>query len=169
MSEIEYLGFDALEPRAFLALLNRAKVRRHLVQHQQFDEPAAVQWVSEKLSIDSMPGCRLRAVCTDGELAGWCGIQPDADGYELAVVLDADYWGIGLKVYKTMMEWAQEFGHHFVNIHLLASRPEYRFLRKMATSVTRSEWQGEVFVSYRIAVLQADLNATAKPHESDSP
>lgn len=169
MSDIEYLGFDALEPKAFLALLNRAKVRRHLVKHQQFDEPAAAEWVAQKLSIDSMPGCRLRVVSLDGELAGWCGIQPDADGFELAVVLDEGYWGIGLKVYKTMMSWAQAFGHDFVNIHLLSSRPEYRFLQKMAASVTRSEWQGEAFVSYRIAVPQAGLNDAITPFESDRP
>ncbi len=152
MPNIEFQCLDAFEPKEFLAFLNSAKVRRHLVQHHQFDEAAAAQWLAAKLSIDEMPGCRLRAVCVDGELAGWCGIQPDDAGYELAVVLDERYWGIGLEVYRSMMAWAAELGHKFVNVHLLATRPEYRFLRKMATSVTRGDWQGEAFISYRLAV-----------------
>jgi hypothetical protein len=60
-----------------------------------------------KLGVDARPGCRVRAIFLDGTLAGWCGIQPDDEGVELAIVLAKAGWGSGVAIFNEMMGWAR--------------------------------------------------------------
>ena len=87
-------------------------------------------WIAEKIALDQSPGCRIRAVVVDGELSGWCGIQPDDQGHELAIVLSQPAWGQGRSIFKQLLTWAKELGHKEVLFHLLETRPEYRALQK---------------------------------------
>lgn len=151
-SQLEYVNFQDIEPESFLPLLNKQTTREHLIKHQQFDVKAVTEWMQDKVEVDSTPGCRVRAIQVEGQLAGWCAIQADDGNYEIAVVLDDQYWGVGRSVFRELMAWAKEFGHSTVYIHFLHTRPEYRFLRKMSRRVFESEMMGERFVSYELEV-----------------
>lgn len=112
----------------------------------------ATAWLETKIAIDNSPGCRVRAILVDNQLAGWCGIQPDGDRHELAVVLDDAHWGLGRRLFGEMMGWARELGHAAVLIHLLHTRPEYRFLQKIAKNSYKNELLGNQFTTYELAV-----------------
>ncbi|NER84389.1 MAG: GNAT family N-acetyltransferase [Leptolyngbya sp. SIO1D8] len=152
MSKIEFMDFNHVNPEDLLAILNEQKLREHLIDHAYFDAISLKEWIDVKVKIDSLPGCRVRAIYIGGALAGWCGIQPDDKGFELAIVISQKFWGSGISIFKTLMNWAKEFGHKEILFHLLESRPEYKALKKMATKVHKTQLLGRCFTTYYIAV-----------------
>ena len=152
MHNIEFTPFSCVCAEAFLPILNKEKVREHLITHPQFDLNAVKEWMQSKECVDAESGCIVRAILVNDLLVGWCGIQQENAEYELAIVLDKSVWGIGQTVFKQLMQWAQDFGHDYVYLHLLSTRPEYRFLRKRAVEVFPNKVLGQDFLTYKLAV-----------------
>jgi len=42
-------------------------------------------------------------VSIGGILAGCCGIQPDDNGFEIAIVIAKEFWGFGLSIFQEVM------------------------------------------------------------------
>ena len=121
--------------------------------HDQFDHKSLANWIKQKNSCDALVGCRVRGILINQQLAGWCGIQDDELGYEIAIVLAKPFWGYGKLIFKTMRAWAKEFGHSELIIHLHESRPNYKFLSKLSKNkVTKSTIRGSRFSSYHVPV-----------------
>ncbi len=153
MSTIEYVKFSEINPSDFLPLLNKLKIREHLIQHELFDIDTVTTWMKSKVDIDSSFGCKIRALKLDGQLIGWCGIQLEEDNkYEIAIVIDDSSWGYGIKIFHEIMSWAKAIGHEEVYIHFLHTRPKYKFLQKIAKKVYQSEILGSKFNTYQLAV-----------------
>lgn len=152
MNKIEYVSFSEINPDDFSSVLNDDALRKHLMPHACFDAITIRDWMSGKVQCDSMPGCRVRAVLVNGDLAGWCGIQAEGNEFEMAVVIGRQYWGLGLSVFRTLIVWAKELQHQVVVFHLLGSRPQYRFLKRKALKVKRQQLWGRNFTSYWISV-----------------
>ncbi len=149
---IDYKKFSDVNPELFFPLLNSNKVRTHLIRHQTFDDEMLKSWIADKISMDAVAGCKVRAIQVEGNLAGWCGIQLEDSRFGLAIVIDDKYWGLGIKVYRDLMQWAAELGHTSVFVQLLNTRPEYRFLRRRAKQVCVSELMGHCFTTYELGV-----------------
>lgn len=152
MNRVEYIKFDEVNPEEFMLLLNKQQIREHLIEHQLFDAKTIKAWIEAKIEVDSFEGCKVRAIVVNQQFAGWCGIQLEDENYEIAIVIDNSYWGIGRKIFREIMAWAKEFGHQTVFIHFLHTRPEYKFLRKISKNVYESELFGNRFTTYEIAV-----------------
>lgn len=153
MSNIKFISFDHVDPNNLIVILNEDALRTHLIDHPSFDTKSIQRWMEDKKGVDAIEGCRVCAVFIDGELAGWCGIQPDDKGFELAIVLSQRFWGNGIAIFNTLMLWAKELGHSEVLFHLLDSRPENKALYKMATKVSKTQLSGRYFTTYYIPVL----------------
>ena len=154
MSKIEYKVFNSVDPEDFLSVVNEQILRKHLIDHAHFDSVNIREWMNGKTQTESNPGCRIRAVYIDGILAGWCGIQPDDNGFEIAIVISKQFWGFGISIFKTLMSWAKELGHKEIMFHLLETRPEYKFLKRKATKVKKTELFGRNFTTYFISVVE---------------
>ncbi|MGH1487380.1 MAG: GNAT family N-acetyltransferase [Cellvibrionaceae bacterium] len=154
MYNIEYLNFNQVDPKDLMAIVNEDSLRTHLVNHPHFDVASIQAWIEDKIETDAMQGCRVRVVSIEGALAGWCGIQPDDDGFEIAIVISQRFWGSGIPIFKTLMLWASEFGHKELLFHLLDTRREYKALAKMATKVHRTQLLGRNFTTYHLSVGQ---------------
>lgn len=154
MSKIEYLFFDQVKPEDFISIINEDSLRIHLIEHPYFDATSVRVWMEDKIKLDATNGCRIRVVYIDGMLAGWCGIQPDDNGFELAIVIAKRFWGFGISIFKTLICWARELGHKEVIFHLLDSRPAYKTLNKIAMKVHKTELAGRYFTTYHIPVSQ---------------
>lgn len=152
MSEIRFVNFNQINPDDFLPIVNEQAVRKHLVDHAHFDSASIKLWMNTKSKTDSIQGCRIRAVFVGESLAGWCGIQPDDNGFEIAIVLSKGFWGFGVSIFRSIMCWAKELGHKEVIFHLLDSRPEYKALKRKATKVQKTDLLGRVFTTYYISV-----------------
>lgn len=152
MTDLKYVQLDEINLEELRALLNRQRVREHLIEHQLFDSNTITTWVNDKCEVDRADGCRVRAIISNEVVAGWCGIQLEEGKYEIAIVLDDKFWGIGRQVFSDILIWAKELGHNEVYIHFLHTRPVYKFLRKISKSVFETEMLGNKFTTYQISV-----------------
>jgi hypothetical protein len=152
MNTIKYLNFNKANPKDFLPFLNNQKVREHLIEHELFDLDSVKTWIDSKIDVDSTPGCKVRMITFNDQLAGWCGIQLEDGKYEIAIVIDEQFWGLGKTVFQDMMGWAKELGHDEVFIHFLHTRPDYKFLQKIAKNVYKTDMLGSQFTTYQLAV-----------------
>ncbi|MBO2899173.1 GNAT family N-acetyltransferase [Aeromonas dhakensis] len=144
--------FSAVRAEDFLPLLNDETLRKHLIPHPLFDVAGVRDWMAHKLGVDARPGCRVRAIFLDGTLVGWCGIQPDDEGVELAIVLARVGWGSGVAIFNEMMGWARELGHRTILFHLLDTRPPYRSLARRAIWVRKTRLGEHPFTTYCLDV-----------------
>ncbi len=149
---IKYQKLNRANPDDLLSLLNKQKIREHLVEHVLFDSDSLMDWINAKVDVDAINGCKVRAINYNDQLAGWCGIQLEDGHYELAIIIDEQFWGVGKTVFQDMMGWAKELGHNEVFIHFLHTRPDYKFLHKIAKSVFETEMLGSKFTTYQLAV-----------------
>ncbi len=152
MSSLEYVKLSEVNPNDFIPLLNNKKIREHLIEHELFDTDSVDAWIKAKIKVDSTNGCRVRAIIFNNQLAGWCGIQLESEKYEVAIVIDDKYWGLGKNVFYDILRWAKALGHDEIFIHFLHSRPEYKFLRRISTKVYESKLLGSKFTTYQLAV-----------------
>ena len=153
MKSIEYIKFNKVNVRDFISILNKLKIREHLIDHSLFDNTSIKHWIKSKLEVDSTQGCRVRAILINNQLAGWCGIQLEDKEYEIAIVIDEEFWGSGKRIFMDIMNWAKELGHERIIIHLLHTRPEYKFLKKISTKVYTSQIHGNKFTTYQLTVI----------------
>lgn len=158
MAAMQYRHFSDVSAEEFAVLLNKPKIRAHLIEHPPFTVETVRQWVAGKIAMDNTRGCKVRAIFVGNTLAGWCGIQCEGSDderacCELALVLDQAYWGQGRQVFKVLMAWARELGHHTVLIHFLHTRPVYPFLQKMASAVYQQTLLGAQFTTYELRVV----------------
>jgi hypothetical protein len=162
MTALKYLPFHQVNVDEFLRVLNEQALRTHLIAHPYFDSLSLQVWMAEKAAIDQLAGYLIRAVMVDDQLAGWCGIQPDEEGVELAIVMTQNFWGKGIPVFKQLMCWADELGHTEIVFHLLDSRPRYQALNKMASKVKKTQRLGHGFTSYYLPVVSSCESAIAR-------
>lgn len=150
------LTFSALDTPAhkeWLNLLNSESVRKHLLKHPIFDEGTLKDWLQDKIAQDRKPGCRLRAVQLEGKLAGWCGIQKESGGYEVALVLSPKYWGRGREILEVIVSWAREMGHQQLLAHLPQTRPQAKALARLfGDPIGVNTIQNHRFNTYRIEI-----------------
>lgn len=135
-----------------MSVINEDTLREHLVEHPYFDSKSIAEWIEGKVQTDATEGCRVRVISIDGEIAGWCGIQPDDNGFEIAIVISQRFWGAGVSIFKTLLGWAGELGHKEVLFHLLDSRREYKALAKIAECVSHSQLLDRSFTTYLFSV-----------------
>lgn len=149
---MKFIPFGEVRAEDFLPLVNDETLRKHLIDHPPFELATVRRWMEDKMAIDALPGCRVRAVLIDGALVGWCGLQPDEEGIEIAIVIARAVWGRGLAIFNEMMGWARSMGHQEVVFHLLGTRPLYKSLARRATRVTKTTLSGHPFTTYYFSV-----------------
>jgi len=152
MTTIQYVKFNEVNPSDFIPLLNNQKIREHLIDHELFDTDSVNAWINAKIKVDSISGCIVRAIMFKSQLVGWCGIQLEDEKYEIAIIIDDKFWGLGRKVFYDLMGWAKVLNHDKIFIHFLHTRPEYKFLRRISTKVHKSELLGNKFTTYQLTV-----------------
>lgn len=152
MKKLEYTKLDNIDPDTLIAVLNKNKIRKHLIQHDLFDKHNIKLWLEEKHQIDLSPHCKVRAILLNHSFIGWCGIQYENDSYELAIVLDDQHWGVGKTIFNDLISWAKQLGHSEVYIHLLSTRPRYKFLSKLASSVNETTLLNNTFTRYQFSL-----------------
>ncbi|MFV1984819.1 MAG: N-acetyltransferase [Thiohalomonadales bacterium] len=152
MNTIKYVRLNEINLNYFISLLNSQKIREHLIEHELFNIDTIKDWMNSKIDTDASKGCRVRGIIYNNKLAGWCGIQFEDGKYEIAIVIDDKFWGLGKNIFHDIMCWAKELGHDEIFIHLLHTRPGYKFLQKISKNVHETELLGNKFTTYQLEV-----------------
>lgn len=79
MREIKYVKPEELNSEGLRALLNKHRIREHLIEHKLFDSNTIKSWIQEKHEMDCTDGCKVRGIIANNSIAGWCGIQFEDD------------------------------------------------------------------------------------------
>lgn len=137
-----------------IRLFNNPSISKHLVGYETFTPSVAQQWIDRKLKMQRESGCRIRGIVQNGAFAGWCGIQRVNEDFELALVINPEFWGQGKHIFKEVLRWASELGHEVILLDLLQTRREYHFLKNLAKAVYYSEKNGYQFTTYELEVEQ---------------
>lgn len=150
---LSYHEFDSSLAEEWIKLLNSELVRKHLIQHPPFTTESVKVWLQSKIKEDQESGCRIRAIHSNGELVGWCGVQRQSGNYEIALVLSPAYWGRGREVAKQIIKWAQELGHNELLAHLPLTRPQTKALERLfGQPIGSTNIHGHIFNTYRIEI-----------------
>jgi len=150
---LSYHSIDSVSAVAWLELLNSERVRKHFLQHPLFTAETPASWLKSKIAIDQTLGCRLQAVFSDGNFAGWCDIQRESGEYEITLVLSPDSRGHGRQVMRQVLKWARELGHRNLLAHLSRSRPQTQPLAKLlGEPIKTSTIQHTLFCTYCITL-----------------
>lgn len=88
---------------AVVALLNNARMHRHLPLAGEFSEAQAAAWVQAKDAQWAEHGYGPWAILVDGAFAGWGGFQREESGADFALVLDPAYWGSGAAITRRLL------------------------------------------------------------------
>lgn len=151
---IKYKELNKVKKLEFIELLNKQSIRKHLINHPNFNRKMFDKWLDEKIAMNNISGCKLRAIYSNDTLAGWCGIQYENKKYEIAIILDDKFWGIGKTIiFKKLINWAKELGHQTICINFFHTRKKYKFLEKIALNKYETTLFGEKFITYEL-----DLN-----------
>lgn len=111
-AEIVFTRLPQVDAADLIALMNDARVRRHLPLARGVFGPAECeQFVEIKERVWAEHGYGPWAFVIRGELAGWGGLQPEGEDIDLGLVLRPKFWGWGPALYARLAAAAFEELH----------------------------------------------------------
>ncbi len=129
---IEKRMLSLVDKDLIINLLNDPLVKRHMpLSAENFDEKQYHHFIVAKTAIWKEYGFGPWAYFIEGEFAGWGGIQPDGEDFELALVLAPAYWGCGRELYNDLIQEAFiELGLNSITILFPPSRTRIKWIFK---------------------------------------
>ena len=129
---IEKRRLKTVDNYLIIQLLNDPLIKRHMpLSVDKFDEEHYVRFIEAKEAIWEKFGFGPWAFFIDESFAGWGGIQPDGDDFELALVLSPRHWGYGRHLYKALIQEAfSELQLESVTILFPPSRTRIKWIFK---------------------------------------
>ena len=109
--ELSILFKDLFSPSTnqWLDLFNDKRVRKHMPLASEFVDTEWVEnWIRHKIESSENSPFNVQSVWINENFAGWAAIQKDEVEYEMAIVLNPTYWGVGIKVFEKLIEDFQE-------------------------------------------------------------
>ena len=109
--ELSILFKDLFSPSTnqWLDLFNDKRVRKHMPLASEFVDTEWVEnWIRHKIESSENSPFKVQSVWINENFAGWAAIQKDEVEYEMAIVLNPTYWGVGIKVFEKLIKGFQE-------------------------------------------------------------
>ncbi len=127
---IEFKKLEDIAKPAILELMNNPLVRRQMPLLQgDFTLQDCEKFVAAKKLMWQEHGFGPWAFVVENTFAGWGGIQPDDGEADLALVLHPNFWGIGKRLYKEIIDRAfNELGLSSVQVLFPPSRTRIKGL-----------------------------------------
>lgn len=146
-------AFGDIATADWLNLLNHPDVIRHMpLTDGLWTADAVVGWTKSKDAQWAEHGYGPWAIRIDGAFAGWGGFQKEGDEADLALVLLAQYWGCGARIFRGLMARRSALGIDVVSIMLPLSRSRIRGLARLGFSfVQELDYAGQRFMKFSTA------------------
>lgn len=104
---IEFKRLSEIDKSAVIELMNNPLVRRHMpLAKGEFGIAECEAFIAAKERIWDERGYGPWAFVSDGEFAGWGGLQPEGDEIDLGLVLHPKHWGLGKTLYQEIVSHA---------------------------------------------------------------
>lgn len=152
-SEITFARLTEIEPGQILAHMQDPRVATHLpLLNAAWDAVTVSKFVAAKEDCWNRDGLGHWAILSDGAYAGWGGFQKEGDGWDFGLVLKPDCFGLGARVFRKAMGFAEADARiPFVTFLLAPSRKNLRALDRVgAEYIGEVTYSGSVFLKYRL-------------------
>ena len=150
---IELVQLKSIDPQEIIELMNNPLVRRQMPLLQgEFGMDEYRAFINAKAKLWEEHGFGPQAFLVNGQFAGWGGLQPEDGEADLALVLHPNYWGLGKRIYKIIIEQAFET-MKLTSVTVLFPPGRTRiqgFLRLGFQAEDEVEINGQLFVKYRL-------------------
>lgn len=104
---IEFKRLTDVNKTDIIDLMNNELVRRQMpLLKGDFSESDCDKFIHTKEELWEKFGYGPWAFVVDGRFVGWGGVQPENGDADLGLVLHPDYWGIGITLYKKIIDKA---------------------------------------------------------------
>jgi len=150
---IEKKRLTSVDKNSIIELFNNPLVKRHMpLSADLFDDNHYQAFIAAKEALWETCGFGPYAYFIKDTFIGWGGIQPEAENFELALVLAPAYWGYGKQIYRDLIHQAFiELKLGSVTILFPPSRKKIKGIFKVGFveegSVTID---GKVFIRFRL-------------------
>lgn len=105
--DIQFKRLSEVDHKDLIDLMNNPLVRRQMpLLKGIFTEEDCAGFIAAKEQIWSEHGYGPWAFVIDGKFVGWGGLQPEQGEADLALVLHPDFWGVGKRLYQTIVDEA---------------------------------------------------------------
>lgn len=130
---IEFKRLTDVPVADLVALFAHPDVRRHLpLATGDFSVEACERFVAAKERQWSEHGYGPWAFFVDGVFAGWGGLQPEGGDADLGLVLHPSYWGLGPRLFRTILRRAfEEMAFESVIVLVPPSRTRTRAILRL--------------------------------------
>tara|TARA_B100001971_G_scaffold202254_1_gene215828 strand:- start:430 stop:987 length:558 start_codon:yes stop_codon:yes gene_type:complete len=131
--DIEFRRLGEVAKSNIVELMNNPLVREHLpLAPGGFDEIDCDHFIAAKEKLWTEHGYGPWAFVIDGQFCGWGGLQPENGEADFAMVLHPNYWGIGKRLFDTIIGLAfGKMGFEAVTALLPPTRKKIRALKKL--------------------------------------
>lgn len=152
VSDIEFLDLDKPSHEQWLELLNNKRIKKHMpLAENTVDLNWVLGWLRHKKELSAKSLFPIYSIWINSGFAGWAGIQPDDDDFELSIVLKPEYWGYGRNITKRLVD---EFLSKETKRDLLVYLPISRGVEKIAAKLQlekleKFELLGKEFMKFR--------------------
>ena len=152
-ADISFARLPQIDPAEIAAHMSDPGVATHMpLLTNDWDVDAVSKFVAEKEQCWERDGLGHWAILADGEYVGWGGFQKEADEWDFGLVLKPQMFGLGLRITKKAIEFANKDARiPFVTFLLPPSRKNLSAFRRWgAAYVGKISYDGSTFLKYRL-------------------
>lgn len=121
---ITFAPLSGIDPADLITLMNDPHVRRHLpLARGVFGADDCTHFLAAKAAHWAEHGYGPWAFYVEGDFAGWGGLQAQGDDFDVGLVLNRRYWGLGPRLAaRFATEAFDKLGAHSVTVLVPPSR-----------------------------------------------
>jgi hypothetical protein len=152
-SEITFVRLPEISPDELIAHMSDPRVAEHMpLLTFQWDQDAVSKFVAAKEECWRRDGLGHWAFLCDGEYVGWGGFQKEGEEWDYGLVLKPDRFGIGARISKNAIEFAEADERIlFITFLLPPSRRNLGALKRIgAIFVGEIDYEGAKFLKFRL-------------------
>lgn len=158
--KITFCPLSEVAPVEILHHMRDPKIATHLpLLTRRWQLSDVVEFVAVKEQDRVAHGIGHRAILCEGRYAGWGGLQKEGDDWDLGVVLRAEYFGLGLRVVRLLLEEAQKDPRiDAVTFLLPPSRRHLGALKRLgAQPLGDVHHEGMRFLKFKLPIRGAEI------------
>ena len=163
---IEFVKLDIIQPSEITAHMSDPRMAEHMpLLACEWDERKTAAFLAAKAECWRHDGLGHWAILVDGSYAGWGGFQKEGDEWDFGLVLRPEFFGSGISIAATALEYAMnDPAIPYVTFLLPMSRKHLGALKRAgAIELPITEYGGIKFRKFRLDTTVDERNKKGQP------
>ncbi|USG60572.1 GNAT family N-acetyltransferase [Sneathiella marina] len=151
--EITFTRLPTIDPGLIIAHMSDPRVAKHMpLLTGDWSEATVAEFIDKKEECWRRDGLGHWAILANGDYIGWGGLQKEGEEWDLGLVLQPGFFGLGPRITRKAIDFAiADIRIPFVTFLLPPSRKNRRALDRLgAKYIGEILYDGELFLKYRL-------------------